>query len=90
MAFAIAFKPTAMDGAQYDECIRRLEAAGAGAALPCLPRLGRSAPGVRHLGVDGDVPGVRPDSGPILQALGVDPGAPEITPIHNVVAPPRA
>ncbi|PYQ56292.1 MAG: hypothetical protein DMF53_25860 [Acidobacteria bacterium] len=31
MAFAIAFRPETMDGAQYDECIRRLEAAGAGA-----------------------------------------------------------
>jgi cyclopropane fatty-acyl-phospholipid synthase-like methyltransferase len=29
MAFAIAFRPATMDGAQYDECIRRLEAAGA-------------------------------------------------------------
>src|SRR3954465_11806742 len=33
MAFGIAFRPETMDGAQYDECIRRLEAAGAGAPV---------------------------------------------------------
>jgi len=94
MAFAIAFKPAAMDGAQYDECIRRLEAAGAGAPEG---RLYHACHGtgnqLRVFDIWDSMEAFQafgPTLGPILQAIGVDPGSPEISPIHNVVAPPVA
>ncbi len=94
MAFAIAFKPVGMDVARYDECIRRLEAAGAGAPAG---RLYHACHGSGDQLLVFDVwdsmetfQAFGPTLGPILQALGVDPGTPEITPVHNVMVPPNA
>jgi hypothetical protein len=90
MAVAVTFKPASMNAATYDELVRRLEEAGAGA-----PR-GR----VFHVCYGGgsqlrtyDVW----DSAesfeafgqtliPILQDMGVNPGAHEVFEVHNLIA----
>lgn len=89
MSFVLTFKPAGMTAARYDECINKLNAAGAGA-----PK-GRSY----HVSY-GDATGVHVtdiwDSMedfqafgetlvPILQSLGIDPGQPEIVEVHNII-----
>src|SRR5215467_7262322 len=87
MAFAFAFKPAAMDGDQYDECIRRLEAAGAGAPAGRLYHACHgSGNQLRVFDVWESMESFErfgATLGPILQELGVDPGSQEITPVHN-------
>jgi hypothetical protein len=93
MAFAFSFKPAAMDSAQYDECIRQLEAAGAGAPAGRLYHACHgSGDQLRVFDVWESMEAFEqfgPTLGPILQALGVDPGTPEVTPIHNILVPGR-
>ncbi len=93
MALAFYFAPkTPMSASQYDECIKRLQKAGAG-----HPR-GR----VYHACFG------TPDSlavfdvwtsqaafeafgkvlMPIMQQIGGDPGQPSVMPVHNVIMPP--
>ncbi len=89
MAFAISFKPAAMDTHRYHETLRRLEAAGAGAP-----------PGRLHHVCHGEGSDLRvidiwesmetfekfgQTLMPILQELGIDPGEPEIRPVHNTI-----
>ena len=89
MAIAIYFHPPAMSAAQYDDIIKRLDAAGAGQSAGRLHHSVFGPPD--HLMVY-DVW----DSAesfqkfgetlmPILGEIGVDPGQPEIMPVHNVV-----
>jgi len=90
MAFAISFKPTTMDARGYDETIRRLEAAGAGAPP------GRLYHVCHGEGSDLRVVDVWESMEtfekfgqtlmPILEQLGIDPGTPEIRPIHNTIS----
>jgi hypothetical protein len=89
MPLTITFTPKAMSAASYDECIRRLDDAGAGAPS------GRSY----HtcFGPDGqlrvvDVWASREEFEkfgavlmPILADIGIDPGVPDIQPSHNVI-----
>ena len=93
MAFAFSFEPVGMDVARYDECIRQLEAAGAGAPAGRLYHACYgSGDQLRVFDVWESMEAFQqfgPTLGPILQALGVDPGTPEITPIHNVLVPGR-
>jgi hypothetical protein len=89
MALAILFTPPSMTAEQYDEAIRRLETAGAGAP-----------PGRRYHVCFGTGASLRVldvwDSQeafnafgqtlmPILQELGLDPGRPEIAEVHNSI-----
>ena len=90
MAIAAHFKPNSMTAAQYDEALRRLEAAGAGSPA------GR----IHHLcfgtGDKLEVIDVwdTPESfqqfgatlGPILGEIGIDAGVPAILPLVNVIA----
>jgi len=90
MAIAISFTPQSMNAAKYDEVIRRLEQAGAGApdgrryhvcygsedALRVLDIWESSAQFEKF----GET------LIPILQAVGVDPGQPEISDLHNTIA----
>jgi hypothetical protein len=89
MAFAIAFKPETMDGAQYDECIRRLEAAGAGAPAGRIYHACHgSGSQLRVFDIWESMEAFERFGStlkPILQGIGVDPGPPEITPVHNVL-----
>ncbi len=90
MAIAITFTPRSMNASQYDEIIRRLKAAGAGA-----PK-GRQNHVCFGTGSNlrvFDVWESQESFGafgqtlmPILQEIGVDPGQPEISEVHNTIA----
>lgn len=90
MAVGLYFTPKGFSPDKYDEAIKRLEAAGA-AAPP-----GRSY----HVAFSGQEGGLNVfdvwDSQesfekfgetllPILGELGVDPGQPQVVPVHNVI-----
>jgi hypothetical protein len=89
MAITVRFTPKSMSAAKYDECIRRLEQAGAGAPKGRLYHV-----------CYGDKNDVRvfdvwessesfDEFGqtlmPILQELSIDPGTPEISEVHNII-----
>ncbi len=89
MSFVLTFNPSGMTTAKYDETVKKLNAAGAGA-----PK-GRSY----HV-CYGDPKGVHVtdiwDSMenfqafgqtliPILQSLGVDSGQPDVQEVHNII-----
>ena len=89
MAYAIQFTPK-MNTQQYDEVIKRLGEAGAGAPA------GRTYHACYGAGDRLRVFDVWESREtfeqfgqtllPILQAVGVDPGVPEVVEIHNVIA----
>jgi hypothetical protein len=90
MAISVVFTPPSMAADAYDEIMRRLEAAGAGAPEGrlyhvCYGELGR----LRVTDV-WDTPEQFERFGkvlmPILRDVGVDPGTPAIAPVHNTVA----
>ena len=89
MAIGLYFRPKSMNAQQYDTCIRKLEAAGA------WKPAGRS---YHACFGTGDALGVFDvwDSQevfdrfgqtlmPILMELGIDPGQPQVMPIHNIL-----
>ncbi|HEY7961149.1 MAG TPA: hypothetical protein VID29_04425 [Solirubrobacteraceae bacterium] len=90
MALGFYFAPKAFTAAQYDETIRRLEAAGAGSPQ------GRSY----HCAFSGSGDGLHVfdvwDSQedfdkfgetliPIMTELGADPGEPRVVEVHNII-----
>ena len=89
MPIAIYFHPEAMSAAQYDEVIKRLDASGQGKPKG---RTHHSTFGPDdHLMVY-DVWDSQDDFDafgkilmPILTELGVDPGQPDVMPVHNVI-----
>jgi hypothetical protein len=90
MALAILFTPPAMTAEQYDEVIRRLETAGAGAPA------GRRSHVCFGTGASLQVLDVWDSQDtfnafgqtlmPILQEVGLDPGQPEIAEVHHSIA----
>ena len=89
MSITVIFPPTNMTAESYDEAVRRLEAAGAGAP-----------PGRQHhvcFGTSGQLRVVDVwDSleafeafgetlGPILEAVGIEAAEPEISETHNII-----
>jgi hypothetical protein len=91
MAIAIYFHPESMSAAAYDEVIKRLEAAGAGNPPG---RLHHSSFGVPEQLMVYDVWESEESFAkfgetlmPILGEVGVDPGQPEIMPLHNMIQP---
>ena len=88
MAYAILFTPKMSEG-QYDEVIRRLDAAGAGAPAG---RTYHACYGAGDRLRVFDVWDSKDDFDrfgqtlmPILQEVGVDPGVPEIVEARNVI-----
>jgi hypothetical protein len=89
MAYAILFKPASMTAQQYDECLRLLDAAGASA-----PK-GRIFHACHGEGSDLRVFDIwesmetfqafGPTLMPILHQIGVDPGQPDIRPLHRTI-----
>jgi hypothetical protein len=83
------FRPRPMSTGQYDDCIRMLEEAGAG-----------HPPILYHACYEGDgglnvfdvweskeaFESFGPTLMPILQKLGINPGEPAISQIHNAIA----
>lgn len=90
-AISARFTPPSMTQAQYDEIIRRLEAAGAGnpdgrVYHACYGPDGRLNvfdvwASAETFAAFGQV------LFPILEQMGVDPGNPEVLPLHNVIVP---
>ena len=91
MAIGIYFAPAAMSAEKYDECIRLLRKAGAGHPS------GRSyhasfGPKDKLMVFDVWTSQAAFDKFgktlmPILQGLGLDPGQPNVMPIHKVILP---
>lgn len=89
MAITVRFTPKSMSAAKYDECIKRLEQAGAGAPKG---RLYHACYGSKN---DLRVFDIWESSEsfdefgltltPILQELSIDPGTPEISEVHNTI-----
>jgi hypothetical protein len=93
MAITGQFIPRSMSAQQYDEIIRRLEAAGAGAPPGRLYHVCYRAPDGRSLRVMDvwDSPASFEAFGrtllPIIQAVGVElAGPPEVSEVHNIIA----
>ena len=89
MAIAVRFTPKSMDAAKYDEVIKRLKQAGAGAPAGRLYHVcyGTSSD-LRVVDVwesSEKFDEFGPILMPILQELGIDPGEPEIGEVHNTI-----
>jgi len=89
MAIALYFHPASMSAQQYDETIRRLDAAGRGRPAG---RLHHSCFGPEDRLMVYDVwesQQAFDEFGktliPILQDLGIDPGQPDVMPVHNMI-----
>ena len=92
MALGIYFAPAAMTALKYDECVKQLKGAGAGHPAG---RLYHAAFGPPDKLMVFDVwitqaafEAFGQTLMPIMQGIGVDPGQPQVMPIHNVIVPP--
>jgi hypothetical protein len=89
MSFVLTFKPSGFTAAKYDEVIKQLNAAGAGATK-----------GRRYHVCYGDPKSVQVTDVwdnmedfqafgqtlvPIMESLGADPGQPDIQQVHNII-----
>ena len=90
MPFVVRFVPKSMSSQQYDEVIKRLDAAGAGSPRG---RLFHVAFGPLDALRVSDIWDSRENFErfgqtlmPILQDVGVDPGTPELIETHNIIA----
>ena len=89
MAFAISFSPASMNTSKYDECIKQLAEAGAGAPAGRLYHACYGDPekvqvfdvwdSMESFDAFGQI------LMPILQGLGIDPGTPAVQEIHNII-----
>ena len=89
MALIVHFTPKGMNDKKYAEILRRLESAGAGAPPGRLHHACYGDPGALRVVDVFDTQANFEAFGktlvPILQAMGVDVGQPDITPIHNII-----
>jgi hypothetical protein len=89
MSFVVRFNPPSLSSQQYDEIVKRLEAAGAGSPRG---RLIAVAYGPHDELRVSDVWDTQENFDrfaatlmPLLQELGVDPGTPELIETYNVI-----
>jgi len=94
MSFLVRFTPKEMSTTKYDEIIRRLAAAGAGAPKGRLYHVAFGDPNELRVS---DIWDTRENFDafgatlmPILQEFGVDPGTPEFIDVYNIIAGERA
>ncbi len=89
MAIVMRFTPQALTAAKYDEVIRRLEAAGAGAPAGRLYHVCFGNKEELRVSEIWDSMENFEEFGktlmPIMQDVGVDPGQPEIVEVHNII-----
>lgn len=90
MPYMYRFSPKTMNLTQYDECIARLETAGAGAPEGRLYHVayGNNPHQVQILDIwdwKESFEEFGKTLGPILKAMGVDPGQPEIEEVHKYI-----
>jgi hypothetical protein len=95
MALAFYFAPkTPMSARQYDECIKRLQKAGAGHPPGRVYHACFGSP--ESLAVfdvwtsQAAFEAFGQTLMPIMQQIGADPGQPSVMPLHNVIVPPAA
>ena len=90
MAISLYFASALFTPAQYDETMTRLEAAGAGAPEGRRYHFALESDGQIRVFDVWDSEELFQAFGatlmPILSELGVDPGEPHVSPVHNVVA----
>ena len=89
MAIAVYFHPESMGASQYDEIINKLDAAGAGKPAG---RVHHSCFGPAEKLMVYDVWDSQESFDafgqtlmPILGEVGVDPGTPDVMPVHNLI-----
>lgn len=94
MSFVVRFTPREMSTTKYDESIRRLEAAGAGAPKGRLYHVAFGDPNELRVS---DIWDTRENFDafgatlmPILQEVGVDPGTPDFIDVYNIIPGERA
>jgi hypothetical protein len=89
MAFVLHFKPAGFTAAKYDEVIKKLNAAGAGAPKGRSYHVCYGDPkSLRVTDVWDSMENFQAFGKtlvPIMQAMGTDPGQPEIVEVHNVI-----
>ena len=89
MALAFHFSPSSFTPAVYDDTIKRLEAAGAGAPAGRLYHFALEADGkIQVLDVwesQEAFEAFGPTLLPIMAELGADPGQPMVSPVHNII-----
>ncbi len=89
MALGMYFTPTSFTPARYDNAISRLEAAGVGAPAGRLYHVAIETDGQIQVFDVWDSQESFQAFGatlvPILAELGVDPGEPQVSPVHNII-----
>ncbi len=89
MAFGMYFTPASFTREQYDQAITKLEAAGAGAPAGRLFHVALDVDGGVHIFDVWESMELFEEFGkalmPILSELNVDPGQPQVSPVHNIV-----
>ena len=89
MAIGIYFSPAGMTQDNYDVTLKELEAAGAGSPKGRLHHSAFNTPdGFRVYDVwasQEDFDAFGATLIPILQAHGIDPGQPDVMPLHNLI-----
>jgi hypothetical protein len=89
MALGMYFTPSSFTPEQYDEVISRLEAAGAGAPAGRLHHIALETGGqIQVFDVwdsEESFQAFGPTLMPVLTEAGVDPGEPQISPVHNMI-----
>lgn len=90
MSFVVRFVPKSMSTEKYDEVIKRLSAAGAGAPKGRLFHVAFGPKDALRVSDIWDTQENFEAFGqtlmPILQEVGVDPGAPEFIETHNIIS----
>jgi hypothetical protein len=89
MSMGLFFQPASFTTAKYDEAITQLEAAGAGSPAGRLFHFALEADGLIHVFDIWESQETFEAFGatliPIMSGLGVDPGEPMVSPIHNII-----
>jgi hypothetical protein len=89
VALGFYFSPSSFPVSVYDEAIRQLDAAGAGAPAGRLHHIAMETDGQIQVFDVWDSQASFEAFGatlmPILQALDADPGQPHISPVHNII-----
>jgi hypothetical protein len=89
MSFVLRFTPTGFTAAKYDEVIKQLNTAGAGAPKGRSYHVCFGDPNNLYVSDIWDNMEDFQAFGktllPIMQSVGVDPGQPAILPVHNVI-----
>ncbi len=90
MAIIFHTSPTGLTAKQYDEAVRRLEAAGVGAPAGRLHHVCYGESDDLRVTEIWDSPESFHRFGqtlmPILQSLGIDPGQSGVLPVHKIIA----